>query len=227
MFIPLRDDNPTTRFPPVTVGLIALNTAIFLVQAAAPHGLELAALRFGAVPYAVTHFRSLPEAAAFPPLLTLLTSMFMHGSLLHLGGNMLYLWIFGNNVEDRLGPVRFSLFYLACGLAASLTHIAFQPASRVPMIGASGAIAGVLGAYWLLYPRARVRTFVFLIFFIDVVSIPAGIVLGLWFVLQILNVGMGGGVAWFAHIGGFLAGILFVWLALGKGWRRPRISRGF
>src|SRR5512135_468706 len=166
MFIPLRDDNPTTRFPAVTVALIAANTIVFLVQAAAPHGLAMAALRFGAVPYAVTHFREVGALAPVPPLLTLLSSMFVHGSVLHLLGNMLYLWIFGNNIEDRLGRVRFILFYLACGIVAALTHIAFQPASRMPMIGASGAIAGVLGAYLLLYPRARVKTFIFLIFYI-------------------------------------------------------------
>jgi membrane associated rhomboid family serine protease len=221
MFIPLRDENPTSRFPVVTVVLIAVNTAVFLLQAAAPHGLELAALRFGAAPYAITHFRSLPEPAAFPPLLTLLTSMFLHGSLFHLLGNMLYLWIFGNNIEDRLGPVRFALFYVVCGIAAALTHILIQPGSRIPMIGASGAIAGILGAYWMLFPRAKVITFVFLIFYIDVVPVPAGIALGLWFVLQILNVGMGGGVAWFAHIGGFLTGILLIRLALRGDFRRP------
>jgi membrane associated rhomboid family serine protease len=220
MFIPLRDENPTSRFPLVTVVLIAVNTVVFLAQAAAPHGLDLAALRFGAVPYAITHFRSLPETAAVPPLLTLLTSMFLHGSLFHLLGNMLYLWIFGNNIEDRLGPVRFGLFYVVCGVAAALTHILFEPGSRVPMIGASGAIAGVLGAYAVVFPRARVKTFIFLIFYIDVVAIPAAIVLGLWFLLQILNVGMGGGVAWFAHIGGFLAGIVLIRLALGPGFRR-------
>ena len=208
----------------MTVSLIAVNTLVFLFQAATPHGLELAALRFGAVPYAITHFRSLPEAAAFPPLLTLLTSMFLHGSLFHLLGNMLYLWIFGNNIEDRLGPVRFALFYLVCGVVASLTHVLFQPGSGVPMIGASGAIAGVLGAYWIVFPRARVKTLIFLIFYIDVVPIPAGIVLGIWFVLQLLNVGLGGGVAWFAHIGGFLSGILLIRLALGKGFREPLIS---
>jgi membrane associated rhomboid family serine protease len=206
----------------VTVLLIAANTAVFALQAASPRGLELAALRFGAVPYDITHFRAVSETAGVPPLLTLLTSMFLHGSLFHLLGNMLYLWIFGNNIEDRLGPVRFPLFYLLSGIAAALTHILFQPGSRVPMIGASGAIAGVLGAYWLLFPRARVKTFVFLVFYIDVVPIPAAIVLGLWFLAQVLNVGMGGGVAWFAHIGGFLSGLLLIRLALG----RNRASRG-
>jgi membrane associated rhomboid family serine protease len=220
MFIPLRDDNPTTRLPVVTVALIVLNTAVFLLQATAPHGLEMAALRFGAVPYDIVHFRSAAPAAV-PALLTLLTSMFLHAGLFHLAGNMLYLWIFGNNIEDRLGHVRFALFYLAGGVAAALTHILFEPGSRVPMIGASGAIAGVLGAYFLLFPRARVKVFVFLIFYIDVVAVPAGVVLGLWFVMQVLNVGMGGGVAWFAHIGGFLAGLALVRLALGGGVRRP------
>ena len=148
--------------------------------------------------------------------------MFVHGSLFHLLGNMLYLWIFGNNVEDRLGPVRFALFYAVCGVIAALTHVLFQPGSRVPMIGASGAIAGVLGAYLVLFPRARVKVLIFLIFYIDVVAVPAGIVLGLWFLLQILNVGMGGGVAWFAHVGGFLAGLSLIWLVRASG--RPRVS---
>jgi membrane associated rhomboid family serine protease len=224
MFIPLRDENPTTRLPVVTIALIAVNAAVFLLQAIRPQGLELAALRFGAVPFAVTHFRSVAEPAAIPPLVTLLTSMFVHGSLFHLLGNMLFLWIFGNNIEDRLGPVRFVPFYLVCGIAASLTHILAHPGSEIPMIGASGAIAGVLGAYWLVYPRARVKTFIFLLFYIDVVPIPAGIVLGLWFLLQIFNVGMGGGVAWFAHVGGFLTGILLIRLALGKNYRGE--SRG-
>ncbi|HSA95471.1 MAG TPA: rhomboid family intramembrane serine protease [Acidobacteriota bacterium] len=221
MFIPLRDENPTARWPVMTALLIAANTAVFLFQAVAPRGMESSVLRFGAVPYDIVHFRTAAEVGGVPVLLTLLTSMFLHGGVLHLAGNMLYLWIFGNNVEDRLGPVRFVLFYLGSGLAAALTHILAQPGSRVPMIGASGAIAGVLGAYAVLYPRARVKTFIFLIFYIDIVAVPAAVVLGLWFLLQIFNVGLGGGVAWFAHIGGFLAGILFIRLALGKGFGRP------
>lgn len=220
MFIPLRDENPTVRWPYVTVLLIAANVAAFFFQVAAPQGLASSVVRFGAVPYDIVHFRAAGEAGGVPALLTLLTSMFLHGSLFHLLGNMLYLWIFGNNVEDRLGPFRFVLFYLGSGVAAALTHILAHPGSRIPMIGASGAIAGVLGAYAVLYPHARVRTFVFLIFYIDVVPVPAAIVLGLWFLAQILNVGMGGGVAWFAHIGGFLAGILLLRLALGRGFGR-------
>jgi len=209
----------------VTVLLIAANAAVFILQAAVPQGLELAAVRFGAVPYNITHFRALSGTAGFPPLLTLLTSMFLHGSLFHLLGNMLYLWIFGNNIEDRLGPIRFVFFYLASGIAAALTHILAQPGSRIPMIGASGAIAGVLGAYALLFPRARVKTFVFLIFYIDVIPVPAAIVLGLWLLIQIFNIGMGGGVAWFAHIGGFFAGMVLIWLALGRSFRRPAFGK--
>jgi membrane associated rhomboid family serine protease len=224
MFIPLRDENPTAKIPVVTIALIALNTAVFLATAASARGLEAAVALYGAVPYDIVHFRALPVPAAFPPLWTLLTSMFLHGGLFHLAGNMLYLWIFGNNVEDRLGRVRFLLFYLACGAAAGLTHILLHPGSRVPMIGASGAIAGVLGAYAVIFPRAKVRTFVFLIIYIDVVDVPAAVILGLWFLLQILNVGMGGGVAWLAHVGGFLAGLLLARLALGRGFGRPWVS---
>ena len=226
MFIPLRDENPTARVPYVTALLIAANIVFFILQVAAPQGLESSVTRFGAVPNDIVHIRAAGPAGGFPPLLTLLTSMFLHGSLFHLLGNMLYLWIFGNNVEDRLGPVRFVLFYLASGVAAALTHILAQPGSRIPMIGASGAIAGVLGAYAVLYPHARVKTFVFLIVYIDVIPVPAALVLGLWFLAQIFNVGMGGGVAWFAHIGGFLAGILFLRLALGKGFGRARWNSG-
>jgi len=172
----------------------------------------------GVIPYEITHFQTLAEGIRLSPPLTLLAAMFLHGSLFHLLGNMLFLWIFGNNVEDFLGPFRFVPFYLLSGLGASFFQVLFSPNSRVPMIGASGAIAGVLGAYLLLYPAARVRTLVFLFFFIRVIAIPAAYVLGLWFVLQILNVGMGGGVAWFAHIGGFLFGLALIKLF---GGRRP------
>ncbi len=217
MFIPLRDDNPTRRTPYVTLALIAANFLVFAFGAFSSAGLQGNALRFGAIPYEVTHFRSLDAALRVPPLLALVTSLFVHGGLFHLLGNMLYLWIFGNNVEDTLGRVRFTLFYFACGLAAGLTQVAATPASRVPMIGASGAIAGVLGAYWLLFPGARVDTLV-LVF---IVPLPAGLVLGLWLVLQVLNIGLGGGVAWFAHVGGFLTGMALILAS-----RRGRARRG-
>jgi membrane associated rhomboid family serine protease len=219
MLIPLRDENPTRRFPVVTVLFIAANLAVFLAQVLSPQGLEMSILRMGAIPYEITHFTSIPQIPRIPAFLTLLTSMFLHAGLFHLLGNMLYLWIFGNNVEDFLGPVRFILFYLLSGLGAAFTHIAFNPNSRVPMVGASGAIAGVLGAYFLLYPRARIDTLVFLFVFIRVVPIPAAFVLGFWFLAQFLNIGLGGGVAWFAHIGGFLVGAALV-KALAPG-RKP------
>lgn len=229
MFIPLRDENPTSRLPVVTVLIIALNVVIFLYQLFSPEGLQYFVYRMGTIPYEITHFKSLSLVAAhtseqitrLSPPLTLIASMFLHGGFLHLLFNMLYLWIFGNNVEDFLGPFRFILFYLIAGLGASLTHIVFNPNSQVPMIGASGAIAGVLGAYLILYPNARVMTFVFLFIFIRIVPIPAAFVLGLWFVLQVLNVGLGGGVAWFAHIGGFLVGLGLIKLVTRR--RRPRV----
>jgi membrane associated rhomboid family serine protease len=216
MFIPLKDENPTQRFPIVTVILIALNILIFLYQVFSPQGLEYHVFRMGAIPYEITHFTTVTFFPRIAPPLTLLTSMFVHGGILHLFGNMLYLWIFGNNIEDFLGPFRFILFYLISGLGASLIHIAFHPSSRVPMIGASGAIAGVLGAYFLLYPEARVLTLVL----IWILPVPAFIILGLWFVAQVMNIGIGGGVAWFAHIGGFLIGLGLLKLYMKK--RRVR-----
>lgn len=228
MFIPLRDENPTSRFPIVTVLFIALNTVVFFYQLLSPEGLQFFVYKMGAIPYEITHFKSLPlvvsqtaqQIPRLSPPLTLIVSMFLHGGILHLLFNMLYLWIFGNNVEDFLGPFRFIIFYLISGIGASLTHIIFNPNSQVPMIGASGAIAGILGAYLILYPNARVMTFMFLFFFIRIVPIPAAFVLGFWFLMQVLNVGVGGGVAWFAHIGGFLIGMGLIKLITKK---RPQV----
>ena len=223
MFIPLKDDNPTFRFPYVTVLFIALNILIFVFQMLSPEGLQHYVFQMGAIPYEITHFTSIqvPGITRLPFPLTLITAMFLHGGLLHLLGNMLYLWIFGNNIEDYLGSVKFFVFYFLAGLGASFAHILFNPNSQTPMIGASGAIAGVLGAYLILYPRANVMTLVFLFFFIRIVPIPAAIVLGFWFLLQMMNIGMGGNVAWFAHIGGFLIGILLI--RIYKSWRRPKV----
>jgi len=216
MFIPLKDENPTLRFPIITVILLVINCLVFIYQVASPHGTEYFVLKFGIIPYEITHWHlDVGLSRVFWPL-SLVTGMFLHGSLFHLLGNMLYLWIFGNNIEDFLGPVRFSLFYLGCGVAASLVQVAFSPNSQVPMIGASGAIAGLLGAYLVLYPSARVRTLIFLIFYITVVSVPAWIILGIWFVLQLSNIGLGGGVAWFAHIGGFLTGMAMIMIRIKK-----------
>jgi membrane associated rhomboid family serine protease len=213
MFIPLKDENPTSRFPVVTLLFILINVGVFFYQVLSPEGLQFYVLKMGAIPYEITHFTTVQGIPRLAPPLTLISSMFLHGSLFHLLGNMLYLWIFANNIEDFLGPVRFTLFYFLTGLGAGLTHIVFHPNSTVPVIGASGAIAGILGAYLVLYPTARVLT----LMFIWIVPVPAALLLILWFVGQLMNLGLGGGVAWVAHIGGFLLGLLLI-----SRYRRPR-----
>ncbi len=224
--IPLKDDNPTSRPPIVTVGLIALNIIAFAYEMLLPPQARAAMIiQMGLIPAEVTSGISVgPE---FPLPLTLFTSMFLHGGLLHLAGNMLYLWVFGNNVEDQTGHVRFLAFYLLCGVAAAGTQIAASPNSEIPMIGASGAIAGVLGAYMLMFPHARVLTLVPIFIFIRLMYLPAVVVLGLWFLYQILlsasaGQGAGGGVAFFAHIGGFVAGMLLIWVFRKSRARRRR-----
>ena len=210
--IPLRDDIPTETFPFVTIFLIALNCTVFVYQLSLGKAAADLAVAFGAVPAEITGGIELTPSLPIPPAMTLVTSMFLHGGLLHLGGNMIFLWIFGNNVEDSTGHLRFLLFYLLCGLAAAGAHITVNPQSRLPMIGASGAVSGVLGAYFLLYPRARVLTLILIGFFIQTVLVPAAFFLGLWFFIQFLSGwssfgSQKGGVAWFAHVGGFLAGM--------------------
>ncbi len=212
--IPLRDINPTERFAVVTFILIVLNSCVFLYEMTLGRiGGELFMQNFALVPAKL--FASGPTAGQpVPVIATLITSMFLHGGFLHIAGNMLYLWIFGNNVEDAMGRFRFPVFYALCGLIAAFAHAYANRFSTVPMIGASGAISGVLGAYLLLYPRARVVTLVFFGFYVRTVQIPAMIVLGFWFALQFLNAmldsGSHGGVAWYAHIAGFVAGMLLV-----------------
>ena len=212
--IPLRDDNPTTTPPIVTIGIIVLCALVFLwQQTLSQEAATLAVYSYGVVPTVLFHNDSLPpELARIPPELSILTSMFMHGGWMHIIGNMLYLWIFGNNIEDTLGHFRFLFFYLVCGLSAALAQVLASPNSTVPMIGASGAVAGILGAYVLLFPGARVLTLLFIIIFIKFIRIPAIIVLGFWFFLQLLGV-MGGAisnVAFFAHIGGFVVGLILI-----------------
>ncbi|MDD5347439.1 MAG: rhomboid family intramembrane serine protease [Candidatus Omnitrophica bacterium] len=209
--IPLRDENPTRTVPFVTIAIIAVNALVFAYELSLGEGLKDAINAFGVIPYDIAHLRNYR---------TLLTSLFFHGSIMHIAGNMLYLWIFGNNIEDRLGHVRFLFFYLLCGLAAAFGHVVVSPGSHVPTIGASGAISGVLGAYLLLYPRARIVTLVPLFYFIRVVRIEAKWFLLIWIGLQVLNgsmqfameqsAGSQGGVAWFAHIAGFFAGIMLL-----------------
>jgi membrane associated rhomboid family serine protease len=215
--IPLRDANPTRRPPIVTIGLIALCVAAFLaeltVQLDGAPALDRFFDRWALVPAQLTAALD-GGGQAGGELVTVLTSMFLHGGWIHLGGNMLYLWIFGNNVEDRFGHLGFLAFYLLGGIAAAATQVVRDPTSEVPIIGASGAIAAVLGAYLVLYPRARVLSVVFLGFFFQLIQIPAVLVLGFWFVLQLFSglmslgaAGADGGVAVFAHIGGFLFGV--------------------
>lgn len=222
MFLPLKDINPTSRKPLITISLIVINVLVYLYQISL--GSDNAALiaSLGTTPAEIAKMKDLVGPFGYhirhypgpnPIFLTLFTSMFMHGSLLHVGSNMLYLWIFGNNVEDILGPSKFLLFYILCGLIAHAIHIASDPSSIIPTIGASGAISGVMAGYLMVFPRARIVTLMFLFIFIRLTVVPAYVIIGFWFVLQIFN-GFGslggvqtGGVAWFAHIGGFLAGI--------------------
>jgi membrane associated rhomboid family serine protease len=264
--LPLKDNNPTARFPVITVALIVINVAVFIWQLNFPTDKQLdqvgfgaidqSSLEYGAIPYRITNpdtgdcavgavgtsqgqfeagvvcpgTKDFDKAVAIgkedpqaEPItidqavwwVTLLTSMFMHGGFLHIAGNMLFLWVFGNNIEDRLGRVKFLLFYLLAGLIAVYTQALIDTSSTAPTIGASGAIAGVLGAYALLFPKARVLTLIFIIFFVTLVEIPALILLAVWFILQFVpalgqvavETGGGEGVAYFAHVGGFLFGL--------------------
>jgi membrane associated rhomboid family serine protease len=232
--IPLKDNIPTDRFPFVTVGLIVANVIVYLL--AVSHGGSLISgpdtyevVKYGSIPFALTHCLSHDEVirggqlvcaqgGGIPTWATIFSSMFMHASILHIGGNMLFLWIFGNNVEDAMGPVKYLAFYILGGIAALALQVAISPDSTVPTLGASGAIAAVLGGYIVLYPRARVLTLFFIILFFTVLEVPALIVLGLWFIEQavfgaaglITPTNAGGGVAYFAHVGGFAFGLTTV-----------------
>ncbi len=208
--IPLKDENPTSRFPIITISLIIVNLILFFYEISLGKGLELFIQSHGVIP--VRLMEGNPNA--FP---TLFTSMFLHGGWLHVLGNMLYLWIFGDNVEDSMGHLRFLIFYLFCGLIATFTHIFVSANSQIPTIGASGAIAGVLGGYLLLFPKARVLTLIPIFFFIRIVRLPAYFLLSFWLILQLFygfvslpGTEISGGVAWFAHIGGFFGGLILI-----------------
>lgn len=240
--IPLADENPSGRRPYVVYVLIALNVLVYIVNYFTSRGPFGGLNNWSMIPASVIHnqpavetFRVLygnairevrvPHQGLDPQWLTIFTSMFMHASILHIGGNMLFLWVFGNNIEDALGHVQFLLFYLACGFLAAAAHIMSNLSSTVPTVGASGAIAGVLGAYLYLYPGNRVRTLVLLGFFWTSIDIPAVIVLGVWFLTQLAGLGNtmhGGGVAYWAHIGGFLVGLIGIYLLGGRRLRRSR-----
>jgi len=209
--LPLYDDNPIRRPPLVTYVLIGLCIGAFLWELG-QNG-RAVALQYGMIPAVLFGYAHLsPALAIIPPWATIFTSMFLHGGWLHIGGNMLFLWIFGNNVEDLLGRARYLLLYLVSGVAAALVQALSAKHSHVPMIGASGAIAGVLGAYLVTYPRANVHCFVWIVIFFWIVTVPAWILLGLWFAIQLLSGLAAGsavpGVAIWAHVGGFGAGII-------------------
>ena len=226
--IPLRDENPTRSVPWVTLALIAANVSVFIYEITlGTEGLNAFWTTWSIVPG-----RLLADPLSLQEVATVFTSMFMHGGWLHLIGNMLYLWIFGNNIEDRLGAARFIAFYLISGIVGAAAQIVIAPESTVPMLGASGAIAGVLAGYLLLYPGASIVTIIPVFFFVEVARVPAYLVIGFWFVLQLGNglAGLGtasatGGTAWFAHIGGFAAGLILAlpaWYATRRRVRRRR-----
>lgn len=216
--IPLHDDNPTTITPLLTIVLIVINVFVFLWQVSLPPmEQERIVFALGSIPAVLFGEAALAtEIALVPPELSVLTSMFLHGGWLHLIGNMLYLWIFGNNVEDAMGHVRFVVFYLLCGIAAALAQALQDPSSTIPMIGASGAIGGVLGAYLILHPTARILVLIPLGILFPVIRVPAVVVLGIWFLMQFLESAArpagAGGVAYWAHIGGFVAGAVLIFV---------------
>ena len=203
--IPLKDENPTRNFPFLTLLFIVLNIGVYFYGINLPVHPSVLYAEYALIP---TQLINNP-LSAYP---TVYTSMFLHSGIWHLGGNMLYLWIFGNNIEDVLGKARFVLFYFVCGTLAALGHIATDLDSKIPMVGASGAISGILGGYLILFPFAKIKTFIFLGFFWTIVRIPAILLLLFWVVLQIWSSVSpeAGGTAWFAHIGGFVAGVLLI-----------------
>lgn len=208
MMIPLKDDNPTYTAPVFVVSIIVINVIVFVyAMLLGDVGYSMFNSRFGAIPFELMHGTDAISPTPIPVYATLLTSIFLHGGWMHLGGNMLYLWIFGNNIEDTLGHFKFLVFYIFCGFVATIAHVLSEPDSITPMVGASGAIAGILGAYLALFPHSRILV----LFFYFFLRIPALIVLGVWFVIQLMNASDDvSGVAWYAHIAGFITGYLFM-----------------
>lgn len=208
--IPLKDEHPSGSVPVLMIGILLANVGIFVYAwLLGDIGFHVFTARYGAIPFEIMHGIDAISPTPFPIYLTLLSSMFMHGGILHLGGNMLYLWIFGNNIEAALGRARFLFFYLFCGVIATLSHVISEPESTIPMVGASGAIAGILGGYLAAFPGTRILVLVFYF----VLRVPALIVLGGWFVIQLLNASSASNtndVAWFAHIAGFVVGYMLM-----------------
>ncbi|MBL6758640.1 MAG: rhomboid family intramembrane serine protease [Pelagibacteraceae bacterium] len=232
--IPLKDDNPTNSTPIITYVIIGICVIVFLLEISSPNYTSGALFySWGVIPASLVHNLQVPEEIyRVPPMATLITSMFMHGGFMHLIGNMLYMWIFADNIEDELGKTKFIIFYILSGIAAALTQVYMNTESTVPMVGASGAIGGVLGAYIVNHPRAKVLVLIPLGFFTQIIKVPAIFVLGIWFILQFVSSAFssssGGGVAYGAHIGGFIFGaiaILFFNRGVKRSIRKKSISR--
>ena len=228
--IPLKDDNPTHSTPIITYIIIGICVVVFLLELSSPYYKTGAIFySWGVIPASLIHGVPIPdEIYRVPPTATLITSMFMHGGFMHLIGNMLYMWIFADNIEDEIGKVKFIIFYLLSGIAAALTQVFLNTESMIPMVGASGAIGGVLGAYIVNHPRAKVLVLIPLGFFSQIVKIPAIFVLGIWFILQFVNSAFtssaGGGVAYGAHIGGFIFGAVAI-LFFNRNVKRKTVSK--
>lgn len=215
--IPLNDENPSNTVPVINILLIVTNISVFIyMNYFAPLATRSIIAKLGFIPYELSHFVDVNPTNLVPIPLTIFTAMFMHGGWLHLLSNMLYLWIFGDNIEDKLGHIKYLIFYIMCGITATLVHGFININSRIPTLGASGAIAGVLGAYMFLFPKTRIKTLLFLGIFFQIIRIPAVIILGYWILIQILSAyaeygsKTGAGIAWFAHIGGFVAGLVLI-----------------
>ena len=224
--IPLKDDNPTSEKPIVTYVIIGVCVVIFLIQfGTQSYSTGELFYSYGLIPSVLMGHNQLPmDVYAIPAFLTIFTSMFMHGGFMHLIGNMLYMWIFADNIEDNLGPAKFITFYILSGIGAAMTQVLIDTHSSVPMVGASGAIGGVLGAYLINHPNARVLVLIPLGFFTQLIKIRALYVLGFWFVLQFIS--RGGGIAYAAHIGGFVSGIVLILFFNKKSKKKDKIIKG-
>ena len=224
--IPLKDDNPTSGKPIVTYFLIVLCVIIFLMQInTQSYQTGRLFYSYGLIPSVLMGHNELPmDLYSVPPLLTIFTSMFMHGGFMHLIGNMLYMWIFADNIEDNLGPSKFIIFYLLCGIGAAMSQVLMDTHSQIPMVGASGAIGGILGAYLINHPNARVLVLIPFGFFSQLIKIRALYVLGFWFILQFIS--SGGGIAYAAHIGGFVSGMILILFFNKKSKKINKIKKG-
>jgi membrane associated rhomboid family serine protease len=214
--IPIRDRNPSGTFPYVTIGIIVINIFIFLYELSLGSDLGVFLHQYGVVPIKVTHYYRSFDLTLMDTFFPFLSSTFLHAGFIHLIGNMWFLWIFGDNIEDKLGHVKYFGFYILCGVIASSVHVFFNSRAEIPCVGASGAIAAVLGAYMVTFPRARVTTVVPIFFFLQIIELPAVVVIGFWILIQFFSGAVsltastsdGGGVAWWAHVGGFMSGII-------------------